>query len=103
MTLSHTASYAVPMFTDHFISCTDDLFQHLYTKQTLPILLSSDVLEHIRNDFHRYHGSVAEVTLQIKTALAHHFTKRGEYCRCITVLIVFVFISYLYEECRHID
>ncbi len=56
----------------------DEIFHNLYTKQGLPILFSDEVLQRIQIDFCQYHASVAEMVLQLKMALAHHFTKRGE-------------------------
>lgn len=40
------------------------------------------MLQHIHKDFCHFNGSIAGVALQLKAALAHHFTKRGETFVC---------------------
>ncbi len=57
---------------------TGDFFHNLYTKKALPILLSKDVLQNMQKDFYQFDGSLATVAMQIKKALAEHFSKRGK-------------------------
>ena len=69
----------------------DEFVSTLYLKSSsenrYPLLFSGDLLHSVREDYCRYHNSVAEAYLQFQSALARHFVNRGEFFYCISVLL----------------
>jgi hypothetical protein len=43
-----------------------------------PILPSKEVLENLRSQFNDYHGSIISFLHLMKSALAHHFARKGK-------------------------
>jgi hypothetical protein len=64
----------------------DEFVSTLYLKPSenrYSILFSGDLLHSVREDYYLHHNSLAEVYLQFKSALAHHFVKRGGFFFCM--------------------
>jgi hypothetical protein len=68
----------------------DEFVSTLYMESTenrYPILMSGDLLHSMREDYYLHHNSIAQVYVQFKSALAHHFVKRGGLFSYVTCLL----------------
>jgi hypothetical protein len=73
---------------DIHVPPSTDLLNHLLNRlyhipqgkddKTYPILPSKDILRNLCVQFNDFHGSILSFLHQLKSALAHHFARKGQ-------------------------
>jgi len=72
----------VPSSTEvlnHFLDCLSSIPNEANDDDVIfPIILSKEVLLNLRGQFNDFHGSIVSFLYQMKSALAHHFARKGK-------------------------